>query len=353
MKRLGASERVARYVTAGLTAGSWQRIHSWLMKFHAFLQIHALDVAAGPPTPRMMRDDSLALEFLAMIADERKGRTRVGAASRAIEFVRKVMGIRPLANDPRTALLKRGVLRYTPAKPKGAVPFPAIAVIAIAKAWGRSKCWWQRAVALAIYLAFVAVLRGAGLLAIPRRGLTWVSPSGESTNPKRIPPDHTGVALLLPRRKTKQTQWSWTTVRAGKVTRLLAKQSRWLRSRKRRPRFLFPSRVPAFRRGKRVWRPNRSRHMSTSSLLGLMRRALREICGLSVTQANRFTVHSLRVGGINYYRSLGVSTELRAQLADHMSLASSLRYLRLRPADQIDILSSIVGGGDGRRTRSR
>ena len=351
MKRLDTSKRVAKYVTAGLTAGSWQRIHSWLTKFHSFLVVHALDAVTGPPTPAMMRDDSLSLEFLAMIADEQKGRTRVNAAARAIEFVRKVMGIRPLSDDPRTALLKRGVLRYNPAKPKGAVPFPAIAVIAIAQAWGHSKSWWQRAVALAIYLAFVALLRGAELLAIPRRGLTWVSPAGETTNPSHIPANHTGVALLLPRRKTKQTEWSWTTVRAGKVTRLLSRHARWLRSQKARPRYLFPSRTARFRGGKRRWFPNKGRRMSTATLLNLTRRALREVCGLSATQARRFTVHSLRVGGINYYRSLGVSTELRAQLADHMSLASSLRYLRLRPADQIDILSSIVGGSDGRRPR--
>ena len=88
--------------------------------------------------------------------------------------------------------------------------------------------------------------------------------------------------------------------------------------------------------------------MSSASLLRLMREALVQVCGLSPTQARRFTVHSLRVGGINYYRSLGVSTELRAQLADHLSLRSNLRYLRMKPTDQIKILDSIVKGHDGR-----
>ena len=87
--------------------------------------------------------------------------------------------------------------------------------------------------------------------------------------------------------------------------------------------------------------------MSSASLLRLIRRALVEVCGLSPEQAKRFSVHSLRVGGINYYRSLGVSTELRAQLADHLSLQSNLRYLRMAPTDQLKILSSIVGGNDG------
>ena len=72
-----------------------------------------------------------------------------------------------------------------------------------------------------------------------------------------------------------------------------------------------------------------------------------QVCGLSPVQDRRFTIHSLRVGGINYYRSLGVSTELRAQLADHLSLRSNLRYLRMKPTDQIKILDSIVKGNDG------
>ena len=294
-----------------------------------------------------MRCNTTALEFLAMIAEEESGRTRVGAASRAIEFVRRVLTITPLANDPRTALLKRGVLRYSPHRPKGALPFPVVAVLAIAFAWGRHRNWWRRLTALAIYLGFVALLRGAGLLGIPTAGVTWLSPAGETTDPIVIPRDHTGAMLLLPARKTRQAQWSWTTVRGGKVTRLLAAHLKWLRSKKVRPRFLFPASRPRRHAGKRSWQPKVGRAMSSASLLRLMRKALVEVCGLSPSQASRFTVHSLRVGGINYYRSLGVSTELRAQLADHLSLQSNLRYLRMNPTDQIKILTSIVSGHEG------
>ena len=73
--------------------------------------------------------------------------------------------------------------------------------------------------------------------------------------------------------------------------------------------------------------------------------ALREVCGLSFAQAGRFSVHALRVGGINYYRRLGVPLETRAQLADHLSLPSALRYQRLSPAEQIRVLSQAVGKG--------
>ena len=193
-----------------------------------------------------MRHNGIALEFLAMVADERKGRTRVAAAIRALNFIRGILGIPSLSDDPRTALLQEGVLRSFPHKPKGAVPFPQLAVVAIASKWGRVKVWWKRSTALAIFLAFVALLRGSGLLCIPRKGVTWVTTSTELTNPRRVPRDHTGALLLITKRKTRQKEHSWAPVSAGKATQLLASHVRWLRSLSPRPRFLFPARQRTF-----------------------------------------------------------------------------------------------------------
>ena len=162
----------------------------------------------------------------------------------------------------------------------------------------------------------------------------------ELTNPKRIPRQHSGVMMLVPIRKTRQLCHTWVTVKGGHVTRMLARHVRWLRSLPTRPTYLFPARKRA---GMNTWRPNPTKRMSSSSLLRLIRRALREVCGLSAAQAKRFTVHSLRVGGINYYRRLGVPLETRAQLADHLSLPSALRYQRLRPAEQVKVLARAVG----------
>ena len=82
--------------------------------------------------------------------------------------------------------------------------------------------------------------------------------------------------------------------------------------------------------------------MSSTSMLRLVRCALREACGLSMSQSTKYSMHSLRVGGINFYRSIGVPLELRAQLADHMTLPSSLRYLRMAPSDQMGVLARIA-----------
>ena len=188
---------MARLVTAGLGLNSWARISAWLLKFRQFLDVATLDRGATCASPALMQCNATALDFLAMVAEEGKGRTRVAAAARAIEFVRRILSIPPLADDPRTRLLREGVLRYTPHKPKGASPFPAVAVVAIAYAWGSHKDWWRRSAALAIYLAFIALLRGAGLLGIPRKGVTWVTASGEHTDPTFIPRSHKGALLLL------------------------------------------------------------------------------------------------------------------------------------------------------------
>ena len=94
--------------------------------------------------------------------------------------------------------------------------------------------------------------------------------------------------LLVPVRKTRQLTHTWVTVKGGHVTRMLARHVRWLRSLSPRPKHLFPARK---RSGKKSWSPNPTNHMSTSSLLRLIRRALREVCGLSAAQAKRFTVY--------------------------------------------------------------
>ena len=294
------------------------------------------------PSARMMRHNGLALEFVATIADEKKGRTRVAAAIRALNFVRNFLGITPISDDPRTQLLQEGVLRANPHLPRGAPPFPPPAVVAIASRWGRSRVWWKRMVATFVFVDFLTLLRGAGLRAVPRRGVTWLVGQKEMTNPRVIPPHHSGALMLVTKRKTRQKAHSWAPLRRGKASLLLADHLTWMRSLQVRPRFLFPARKRSFVRGKSTWVPNARNAISSSSLLSLIRKALRDVCGLSAAQADQFTIHSLRVGGINFYRQLGVPLELRAQLADHMSLPSSIRYLRMSPAEQMNTLATIT-----------
>lgn len=202
--------------------------------------------------------------------------------------------------------------------------------------------WWKRMVTVAVIVCFVTLLRGAGLRTVPRRGLTWLIGNKERTDPKHVPREHTGALMLVTSRKSRQHSHSWVPIRRGRATELLASHVSWLNSLPNRPRFLFPARRRKRKHARLSWHPHPKKSISSTSLLRLIRRALREACGLSMNQSCSYSTHSLRVGGINFYRAIGVPLELRAQLADHMTLPSSLRYLRMAPSDQMSVLAKIA-----------
>ena len=336
------SARVTHYVAAGVSDSSLQAIASWLRQFLQFLCDVAWSKGRLGPSAKMFADNDFALRFLAKVADQNKGRTRVTAAVRAIDFARRLLGVTPLGEDPRTPMLKRGVLRAFPHKPKGAVPLPAFMMMAIVCAWSRARQWWKRMTALVTILSFLALLRVAGTLAIPSNGIAWVSGLRERLNPRRIPLNPSGVLLLVPVRKTRQTQPSWVPLRSKRVNSLLRRHVLWHRRKARRNTFLFPSRRPKFRGRRLVWLPNQKNRMSTASFLRLLRMALMQVCGLSRSQAKMFTLHSLRVGGINYMRQLGVDIGLRAKVATHKSLVTARMYDRMLPIERLYELSAMI-----------
>ena len=337
----GPNSAATKYITAGLSQQSLVRVSAWLQRFYVFLAFNNdLSSPSNVVLPQV-RDNDLALDFLAYVADEDKGRSRVQVATRAINFIRRMMKIPPLSDDPRVAMLKAGVLRTHPHAPKGALPFPPVLLFAIADAWGNSTSWWKRMVALLLTVCFLSLLRGAGVLTVPNRTVVWVYDLTESDEPPPPGAQHSGALLLVPARKSAQTAPSWVPVAAGRATVLLAAHVRWRSRHARHNPFLFPSRAPYNYRGRTAWRPNPQNRMSMSSFARLMRLALQEVCGLTKAQADKFTIHSLRVGGINFYKRSSVSIGMRAAIASHKSLATSKLYLRLLPAEQLRELNAI------------
>ena len=148
--------RAAEFITAGLGTQSWSRLASWLDKYKSFLLVLARRAGHRHLSPPWFISNAAAVEFLATVAAERKGRTRVAAASRAIEFLRRLLKIAPLANDPRAEFLKRGVLRSNPKVPEGANPLPGLMLVVIVSSWGRSSVWWKRMVATLLLLALLS-----------------------------------------------------------------------------------------------------------------------------------------------------------------------------------------------------
>ena len=59
-------------------------------------------------------------------------------------------------------------------------------------------------VAVILAICFLALLRGAGIMSVPMRGVTWVDGLAEHVNPRRPPANRSGVLLLVSSRKSKQ-----------------------------------------------------------------------------------------------------------------------------------------------------
>ena len=240
-------------------------------------------------------------------------------------------------------MLREGVLRSAPHAPSGALPFPGVLLIAIMDAWEFSPRWWERMTAIILLISFISLLRGAGILTVPANTVTWILGLTESMTPPRPRTDYTGVLLLVPARKSRQSQPSWVPVKRGRSTDMLARFVRWRSRRAGNNKFLFPSRSRRFTKGRLAWVPHHSNRLSQGSFVTLMRQALMQVCGMSEANAKRFTLHSLRVGGINYYKRIGVPIRNRAAMASHKSIETSRGYLRMLPSEQIREIARVTG----------
>ena len=133
----------AQLITNGVAAGGWSRVAKWLTKFRDFLLQRAGRPLHHNELFRTMGSNTAALDFLAAVHQEGKGRTRPGAASRAIDFLRCTLGLTPLSEDPRTSMLTKAALRATPHVPHGANRLPEVMIRAVADSW-RCSCWRRR-----------------------------------------------------------------------------------------------------------------------------------------------------------------------------------------------------------------
>ena len=68
-----------------------------------------------------------------------------------------------------------------------------------------------------------------------------------------------------------------------------------------------------------------------------MRKALVIACGMTEDQALLYKGHSLRVGGSNHIRKLGVSDEVHRLLGGWASLVSSRDYFQLSAEEQMKL----------------
>ena len=345
-------------IAKAMKKGSWSRNKAWALKFAHYARGACPQLVRSLGLRVAVMSNRVTLAFLANVIRHRpKETTSVKAAKRALNFLRSLCGSPPLDDDPNVRLLARAACRSVARTVRQSPGLPIAFLRAIFTAWGSSDVWWQRMIALMALIGMCTVARGAEVVSCLREGLAWVRPDGTQVrSPYFVPvltagplgPDPEsrvkGFMILLPSRKNKQASPTWIPVVASAAISLLAVHVAWLDSvRGTCCGSLFPARVSARRAGRRVYvpAPCPNAAMSVDSFRRLLRQAIAQCCNLAPTQAAQFGTHSLRIGAVEYLRSVGVSSELRQQLGGWMSASSALGYLQLPISAQFNILNNI------------
>ena len=205
----------------------------------------------------------------------------------------------------------------------------------IAEEWGCSRDWWQVQSALLIALGFVCILRLGEARALKIRDILVVFHDGRevamedlSTLPRQG--KIRGLFIHLRWRKEQQSHDTWVPVTCRTVIRLLLRHMALLRRDGKYSGPLFTSRT---RKGGRRSANNRIDHRAAVEAL---RDALVDVCGMTRDQSLLYKGHSLRVGGSNYIRKLGIDDEVHRLLGGWVSLTSSRKYFQLSEDEQLD-----------------
>ena len=121
-----------------------------------------------------------------------------------------------------------------------------------------------------------------------------------------------GLLFHLPWRKNHVARDCWVPVACKTTIKLVLRQVKTLRACRSQNPCLFPSRI--WRKGgKQLVNPRN--YLQEQSWIDAMRVALvRCVPGMTVPWANLFSGHSMRVGGSNHMRQLGVADDIHRRM---------------------------------------
>ena len=95
-------------IAKALRKGSWNRNKAWAEKFRSYVLKSCPGLVQKVGLLTVVKSDRVVLAFLARVAKENpRAVTRVDAAKRAINFLRVLVGKKPVNKDPRVNLLAR------------------------------------------------------------------------------------------------------------------------------------------------------------------------------------------------------------------------------------------------------
>lgn len=329
-----------RWLVHSRCKGAWLRTLRWVIEFRDFAKSMCSDSGRSYRRDDCLADNMLCYLFLVQVANEDRGSSRPVAARRALNRQRRQAGMRSLNDDPRVSALIAGVRNARPTLRKQMESLDVSDVAAMANAWGASGCWWKTMVALMTAIGFLTLMRCGEMIQLLRKGVVLVLKSGDEINLgscDRVPAaaEVAGVLILVVWRKSRQAANAWLPVSCQQTIVLLLQHELFLRSIDSTTKYCFPARRKT---GKSVFgAPKVTNHMSASSFVRLLKRALGSVCGVDDEEVKLYGGHSLRVGGSNFMRWQGISEDVHKALGGWAQLVSAKEYMQRSPTEQFEM----------------
>lgn len=315
----------------------WTKTLSWIDKFLVFARDHSRKAGKFYSDLQLLASNNMCRHFITHVSEENNARTRPRSARAALSSYRQRLGFKSLAGDSAIADVVNGHEAANPTTRRQAAGLTEIMLRFISNRWGRSSAWWNRQCSASFELGFVSLMRLGEIISLKRVGIKVVFKDGSEVRlcDLKVIPKVTEVAGLLfhlPWRKNHTKQDCWIPVACRQVIASILRQVATLRAMRSRTPYLFPARqfLP---HNKQV--PNPRNHVGHQSLVTALRRALRECVPLMTEPWSLlYSGHSLRVGGSNRMRRLGIADDVHRRLGGWMSLTSSQGYMQLSAQEQ-------------------
>ena len=323
---------------------SWGAALRWVREFANFARAMCSANAVPHDAVKMRADDELCSLFLTEVAEQHKGVSRVVAARRALSRQRIREKGSSLNGVEDITLLVEGVRRSQPKTRFQVESLDVNDVAAMAAALSASTRWQDRQLGVLIAAGFLTILRYGELQRVYRRGVRVVFKSGrevplsELRSLESIDLDQVqGVLIHIPWRKSKQDADAWIPLSCRSTIRLLLNHERSLRSLGHVSNYLFPSVLRT--RGNP---PHPKNFFGSTQFRNGLRKALRDFCGMSVPESKVYGGHSLRVGGSNFMRRLGIDPDIHRSLGGWSVLKSARDYMQLTPTEQFSLTRNLA-----------
>ena len=339
-----------KYLRGSRSVGSWSRMGSWMEKFFAFAREVCTQSGQHRTQEQCVASTTMCRHFIAMVANESKGSTRPRSARAALSKFRLKRGWTHLNDDQAISAIVQGAEAECPRTKRQSAGFSRRVVNYVVGNWGVSRLWWERQVATVMALGFVSLMRLGEICSIQRSGIRVVYADGSEADLQKLSRLPTaqeikGLLFHLPWRKNHVAQDCWVPVSCKVVLRLVLRQVRSLRDNRSPNTALFPARVY---RGRKESTMNPTNWMGERPWVRSMQDALMKcVPFMSTRWAKLYTGHAMRVGGSNYMRKIGMSSDIHRRMGGWMSLTSAQGYMALSPAEQFRYTVSLA------KTRSR